>query len=133
MVKSKIRKEALKHGYASGLEHIIASMLDDLGIPYEYEKHKIKYEIHTQNSYTPDFLIKGIYFESKGLFTVKDRMKHRYIKEQHPDIRIVLIFQNSRAKINKGSKTTYADYCKKYSLEYIDFKEFKEVITKEIV
>ena len=111
-------------GVRSGLEAKACQELEAAGIEYEYEKHKIEYEIHTNNKYTPDFKICDTFYETKGLWDTKDRMKMRYIKEQHPDLKIILVFQDSNKKIAKGSKTSYAMYCDKYGLAYMDYKFF---------
>lgn len=60
----------------------------------------------------------GIIIEAKGLFETADRQKHLLIKKQYPHLDIRFIFQNPRNKIYKGSKTTYADWCKKHGFLY---------------
>lgn len=112
----------LKYGYRSGLEKRIQEQLNDLSVEYEYEKLKIEYEVHEVRKYTPDFeiLSNGIIVESKGRFVPADRKKHLLIKKQHPNFDIRFVFSNSRAKINKGSKTTYGDWCDKHGFLYAD-------------
>lgn len=60
----------------------------------------------------------GIIIEAKGLFDVKDRQKHLFIKEQYPDLDIRFVFQNPKNKLYSGSKTTYADWCDKYGFKW---------------
>lgn len=111
----------LKYGYRSGLEEKVAKQLSECGIEVEYEKEKIKYRIEKDATYTPDFrLPNGIYVETKGRFVVADRMKHLLIKKQHPDLDIRFVFTNSKTKINKGSKTSYADWCLKHGFLFAD-------------
>ena len=111
----------LKYGYRSGLEDRISKQLKALSIPVKYEEFKIKYEVNEVRTYTPDFeLPNGIIIESKGRFVVADRKKHLLIKKQHPDLDIRFVFSNSRAKINKGSKTTYGMWCDKHGFLYAD-------------
>lgn len=111
----------LKHGYRSGLEEKIAEQLKELGVVAEYETTKIKYRVEKDCVYTPDWkLPNGIIVESKGRFVTSDRMKHLYIKKQHPDLDIRFVFSNSKVKINKGSKTSYADWCNKHGFLYAD-------------
>jgi hypothetical protein len=111
----------LKHGYRSGLEDRIAEQLKSLSIPVEYETFKITYEINESRKYTPDFrLPNGIIIESKGRFVTADRKKHLLIKKQHPKIDIRFVFSNSKAKIAKGSFTTYAEWCKANGFLYAD-------------
>ena len=109
-------------GYRSGLEDDLDSSLKRRGVDGEYEQHKIKYvKPETQHTYTPDFrLPNGIFIETKGRFVVEDRKKHVLIKQQHPELDIRFVFQNSRNKLRKGSKTTYADCCIKNGFLYAD-------------
>jgi hypothetical protein len=114
-------RQALKYGYRSGLEGRISKQLKDLDVPVKYEEMKIKYAVNEVRTYTPDFeLPNGIIIESKGRFVVADRKKHLLIKKQRPDLDIRFVFSNSRAKINKGSKTTYGMWCDKHGFLYAD-------------
>jgi len=111
----------LKYGYRSGLEEKVASQLDGLSISYQYEKVKLKYVVNETRTYTPDFLLpNGIIIESKGRFVAADRKKHLLVKQQHPDLDIRFVFTNSKAKISKGSKTSYGDWCDKNGFLYAD-------------
>lgn len=111
----------LKYGYRSGLEDRISQQLKSLSVPVKYEEFKIKYEVNEVRTYTPDFeLPNGIIIESKGRLVAADRKKHLLIKKQHPDLDIRFVFSNSRAKINKGSKTTYGMWCDKHRFLYAD-------------
>lgn len=94
--------------------------LDALSVVYEYEKHKIKFTQPTAaRTYTPDFLLpNGIFIETKGRFESDDRKKHLWVKEQHPELDIRFVFTNPNAKINKGSPTSYADWCTKNGFQY---------------
>jgi len=113
--------KALKMGYRSGLEVKISEQLSSLSVPFKYEEFKIKYEVHESRTYTPDFeLPNGIIIESKGRFVAADRKKHLLVKKQHPELDIRFVFSNSRGKINKGSKTTYAVWCEKNGFLYAD-------------
>ena len=116
------RQAAVKAGYRSGLEEDLDNTLKAKGVDGEYEKHKINYvKPATKHTYTPDFrLPNGIYIETKGRFVLADRQKHLIIKQQCPDLDIRFVFQNSKGKIRKGSKTTYADWCIKYGFLYAD-------------
>lgn len=112
---------AIKNGYRSGLEDKISDDLKDRKVKFEYEKLKIKYEVHENRTYTPDFTLpNGVIIESKGRFTPEDRKKHLLIKKQHPDLDIRFVFSNSKGKIRKGSKTSYADWCDKHGFMYAD-------------
>lgn len=88
----------------------------------EYETTKIKYVVpESLHTYTPDFVLpNSIIVETKGRFVVADRKKHLLIQKQHPTLDIRFVFSNSKAKISKGSKTSYADWCDKYGFLYAD-------------
>ena len=116
------RQAAVKAGYRSGLEEDLDNTLKARGVDGEYEKHKINYtKPATNHTYTPDFrLPNGIYIETKGRFVLADRQKHLLIQQQAPHLDIRFVFQTSKGKIRKGSKTTYADWCIKYGFLYAD-------------
>ena len=122
MARSNIRRSAKARGFRSGLEDQLNNTLIECGIDGEYEMHKIRYTVpESKHTYTPDFrLPNGIFVETKGRFMPEDMKKHKLIKEQHPELDIRFVFQNSRAKIRKGSKTTYADWCIKNGFIYAD-------------
>lgn len=125
------RKSALgtakKLGFRSGLEEKVAKQLTEAGVAYEYETTKIKYVVpESVHKYTPDFVLpNGIIVETKGRFVVADRKKHLLIQKQRPDLDIRFVFSNSKTKISKGSKTSYADWCEKNNFIFAD-KEIPE-------
>jgi hypothetical protein len=121
--KSLSQDEAgLKHGFRSGQEEDTADWLRKRGIEFGYEDRVINYVIPERPAkYTPDFnLSNGIVVETKGRFLTPDRQKHLLIKKQHPGIDIRFVFSNSRAKISKSSKTSYAMWCEKHGFMYAD-------------
>lgn len=128
----KVRKSTLdpskRLGFRSGLEEKVAKQLEEAGIKVDYETTKIKYvQPETKHTYTPDFVLpNGIIVETKGRFVVADRKRHLLIKQQHPDLDIRFVFSNSKAKISKGSKTSYADWCNKNGFLYADKEIPKE-------
>ena len=114
-------RAAKKYGYRSGLEHKISLYLDQHKIRYTYESIKIEWEDLAYRTYTPDFVLdNGIIIESKGLFTAIDRRKHIAIKKQHPYLDIRFVFTNSKAKLRKGAKSNYGEWCIKYGFRYYD-------------
>lgn len=119
---SSKRANALKHGWRSGLEEDVAKALTSAGIPFTYEEMKIKYiKPASEHQYTPDFVLdNGIIVETKGRFLIADRKKHMLIKRQQPHLDIRFVFSNSSQKLNKGSRTTYAQWCVKNGFEYAD-------------
>ena len=110
-----------KHRFRSGFELEFARYLNKNDIEYEYERDKIEFIVDPK-TYCPDFYLKdyGFYIETKGRLTTPDRVKHLYIKKQHPDIDIRFVFINSKKKLYKGSLTTYAKWCDRHSFLYAD-------------
>ena len=110
-------------GFRSGLEERISRQITEAGLQCIYEADKIKYLWpQRQSTYTPDFKLPKeggfFYVETKGRFTVSDRQKHLLIQEQCPDIEIRFVFSNANAKLYRGSKTTYAQWCDKHGFMY---------------
>jgi len=112
---------AIKYGYRSGLEHQLSLYLDEHKVKYDYENIKIEWEDLAYRTYTPDFILyNGIIIETKGRFLAADRRKHIAIKKQHPKLDIRFVFTNSKAKLSKGAKSSYADWCIKHGFRYYD-------------
>lgn len=110
------------HGYRSGLEEQVAKQLKDAGIDAKYETEQVGYlKPARQSKYTPDFILpNGIVIETKGRFVVQDRQKHIIIKNQYPNIDIRFVFSNSKSRISKNSKTTYAMWATKHGFKFAD-------------
>lgn len=108
--------------YRSGLEDKVSDQLKNAGVDAKYEKYTIDYEVPaTHHTYTPDFILpNGVIVETKGIFSPEDRTKHLLIQGQYPNLDIRFVFSNSKTKIYKGSKTTYADWCIKNNFQYAD-------------
>jgi hypothetical protein len=106
--------------FRSGLEKRTAAWLKAKKVDFDYEKLRLPYLVSETRTYTPDFQIlsNGIIIETKGRFLPSDRKKHLLIKEQYPDLDIRFVFSNPNAKIRKGSKTSYADWCDKHGFLY---------------
>lgn len=115
----KRNQVALKHGFRSGLEDSVNESLQSTGLSYGYETEVITYvQPAVSRKYTPDFIMTKkaggtMYLETKGRWVKTDRQKFDWIFDQYPGIDIRFVFQNPNAKLYKGSKTTYAQYCDK--------------------
>jgi hypothetical protein len=98
-------------------------------LPKEFLYEPIKLPYVLECNYTPDFVSESekIIIESKGEFDASDRRKMRAVKKQHPDWRIILVFQNPRKKIDKSSKTTYRDWAIKNGFEVLDIDCLDEI------
>ena len=105
----------------SGLEEAVYNFLNNNNCMFVYEGIKIVYSSpETKKTYTPDFPISkcNIIVETKGAFQSADRKKMKLIKAQHPEFDIRFIFSNSKTKIGKKSKTTYAKWCELFGFKY---------------
>ncbi len=122
----------LKYGFRSGLEESIAEELTSKGVGFSFEELVIPYvKPEKPAKYTPDFVLEnGIIIESKGRFLTEDRQKHLLVQKQWPALDIRFVFSNSKTKISKRSKTTYADWCIKNGFMYAD-KEIPDAWLKE--
>jgi hypothetical protein len=112
------------NGYRSKFENSIGTQLSEHKINPKkiYETTVIDYiKPQTNHTYTVDFALpNGILVEAKGRWVLEDRKKHMLIREQHPELDIRFVFMNSKGKIRKGSKTTYADFCDKHGILWSD-------------
>lgn len=119
---SKGWSQATAAGHRSGLEDTLAEELLEHGVEFGYESEVVHYVKPAKKArYTPDFILpNGIIIEGKGRFLTADRQKHLLIRDQLPHLDIRFVFSRSAAKIGKGSKTTYADWCRKNGFQFAD-------------
>lgn len=123
MRRTSQRAALLKYGVRSGLEEQVIAQLRADGIPFEYEQVVIEFrQPEKPRKYTPDFLLlrNGIIIETKGRFVSADRQKHLLVQAQHPVLDIRFVFSNSRQRISKQSKTTYAAWCQTKGFKFAD-------------
>jgi len=110
-------KDKKKIKFRSKLEENIANLLEGLGVSYEYESEKLGYTI--EHTYTPDFVLPNYtYIEAKGYWSPADRRKILNVKKSNPEIDLRMVFQSPYNKINKKSKTTYAQWCEKHDIPW---------------
>ena len=123
---SKVRANAIKNGWRSGLEESLAADLRSKGITYKFEPTCLKYNVPSRTArYTPDFWVttrtgKVIVVESKGRFLTANRQLMLLVKAQHPNLEIRMVFSRSKETISKTSSTTYAMWCEKHGFQYAD-------------
>ena len=105
--------------FRSGLEKRTADFLNKRKVKFQYEEVKLKWQDLRMRTYTPDFVLSnGIIIETKGRFISSDRTKHLFVKSQHPELDIRFVFSNPRAKLYKGAKSSYGDWCDKHGFQY---------------
>lgn len=118
MPKKARPKSKRKGKFRSLFEFDLARQLKKAKVKFKYEETKISYVL--EKTYTVDFdiLPNGIHIEAKGVLTPADRTKMRAVKEQHPDLDIRFVFQNSKNKLSKNSKTTYAQWADRHGFPW---------------
>ena len=105
--------------FRSGLEKRTADFLNKRKVKFQYEEVKLKWQDLRMRTYTPDFVLSNvIIIETKGRFISSDRTKHLFVKAQHPELDIRFVFSNPRAKLYKGAKSSYGDWCDKHGFQY---------------
>src|SRR5690606_32835392 len=110
----------IKYGFRSGLEGKVGAQLSGAGIEFEYEPFKTPFiEPAKKRTYTIDFYLpNGILVETKGRFLSADRQKHKWLREQYPDLDLRFLFSNANTKIGKKSKTTYAMWAESHGFKW---------------
>tara|TARA_B100000902_G_C26862884_1_gene693875 strand:+ start:44 stop:475 length:432 start_codon:yes stop_codon:yes gene_type:complete len=134
-------RKHIKGRYRSGLEKEVAAYLRKTQKKVRYEVLKVEWEDLRYRTYTPDFVLdNGIIIETKGIFDSEDRRKHREIQRQHPELDIRFVFSNAKAKLYKGAKSRYFNWCDQHKFQWANrvipedwLKEKgKEIIVKKI-
>lgn len=106
--------------YKSGLERKFAARNPGL----KYEATKLPYVV--THTYTPDFSLgDNLFVETKGLFTSADRAKHLHIKKQHPEVKVLFVFQNPNLRLTKASRTTYAEWCTAHGIKFLHIDQIE--------
>ena len=113
------RKAAQRAGFRSAFEQEVARQAEESGIEFQYEPDGLIIEWQpSAKKYKPDFILpNGIIVETKGRFTVFDRMKHLAIREQHPELDIRFVFQYNN-RLDRRSRTTYGEWCDKHGIKW---------------
>ena len=128
-------KVKLEQKTRSGLEDKALKILDRNGVTYEYEpvSGKLDYiQPLKSRKYTPDVVIGNTIYEIKGLFSVQDRDKMKWVRDSNPEWEYVMVFQRNNP-IRKGSKTRYSDWCEKNGFKYMMITEFEQYIKQRYI
>jgi len=118
------RREAIAAGFRSAFEQNLA---DALPCKYEYESEVLLWKHTQERRYTPDLILTKkdgtkMYIEAKGRFYPADRTKMKYVKKQHPEKDIRLVFMNGSVTLSKTSKTTYMQWAERQGFPAHDCK-----------
>ena len=123
------RAAALKYGYKSGLEHVVAEAIKSTPYDLKYETETVNYIVPERKAkYTPDFVFtkrngQFMFVETKGRWTTADRTKMKHVLTSNPGIDIRMVFQNPNQRLSKTSKTTYGDYALKLGIKHVAKKD----------
>lgn len=108
-----------KMKFRSRYEETIYNNVLENGLTVEYEPYSLQYLV--KGNYYPDFILpNGVVVEAKGYFDSRARAKMIAVKKFNPDLDIRFTFMNSKTKVRKGSKLSYADWCNKYGFPFAD-------------
>jgi len=83
------RREDLGHYVRSTWEANFARILKYQGRSYKYEPQS--FTLSDGKTYTPDFLVDGIYYEVKGYWTSSAKEKFESFRNQYPEIEVQII------------------------------------------
>jgi predicted nuclease of restriction endonuclease-like RecB superfamily len=120
--------------YSSLFEMEFAKDLIRRKIEFEYESYKLEYllkvrggkcldcaskDVVEKHIYWPDFYLpkQGIFVETKGKFSPKDRNKILAVIKNNPGIDLRLIFMRDNWT-TRTHNAKYSDWCKKNNVEY---------------
>ena len=122
--------------FRSMSEKRVASLLRLKGIKFRYEKTHVNYSLKVKTKfrcltcggtsgrveriYIPDFeLSNGVYIEVKGRLLNEDKRKLEAVKEQHPDLNLVLLFDSNNLLGGKNKKKMrYGDWADKVGIPW---------------
>ena len=133
------RATALKYGYKSGLEHVVAEAIKSTPYDLKYETETINYIVPERKAkYTPDFVFtkrngQFMFVETNGRWTTADRTKMKHVLASNPGVDIRMVFQNPNQRLSKTSKTTYAEYALKLGIRHVAKKDIPAEWLEECV
>lgn len=112
--------------YKSKLEQDFAKKLKRMTskskLKVAYESDVIPYTVVLHRNYHPDFTITfpdghKRFIEVKGYLRPEDRQKMKFVRDQHPDMDIRIVFAKDN-KLNSKSNTMYSTWAKKNRYPY---------------
>ena len=114
------RRYAKMAGLKSMLEVRSQAWFENRNIPFKYEGERWNYQYEPQ-TYRPDFNINEEWsIECKGKLTKEVRKKLLAIIKSNPNKKLFMVFEKPDNRINRGSKTTYADWANKHGIPWSD-------------
>ncbi|MGH7746923.1 MAG: endonuclease I [Candidatus Dormibacteria bacterium] len=115
-----------RHGTKrSGLEVEVGKLIEPLG--FLYEKERVYYTVPEKvHFYLPDWELDSVLIETKGRFTSTDRKKILLVKEQNPELQLLMVFGRPQNTLSKKSKTTYGDWCTANKISWVGVDTFRK-------
>ena len=113
----------------SKFERDVAKAFRKAEINFVYEPEVVHFvQPKKDRKYIPDFRIrtkKGYvcFVETKGRLTREDRQKLMWIREQHPKMKLILLFMNSDVRLAKNSPTSYGQWATKVGFTWFDYRK----------
>lgn len=120
--------------YASRFEEYFAKALQEAGVKYQYEPESLQIwvpqstaficdecdgsTIAKESWYLPDFVVRNIILETKGKWDAPNRKKMLCVKEQWPELRVIMMFMADNY-LTKNKKRNYSSWCESKDLEYV--------------
>ena len=111
-------------------------LLQGAGVKATFEDRTLPFLQPAQKRrYNPDFRVEKdilfpgspeVFIEVKGQLTSADRKKLKLIKEQYPEMQLILLFGRAENKLNKQRPTTYADWCDQYGIPWLDVRDVQD-------
>ena len=110
------KRNLKKCKYRSKFEASTAKFLRANKVKFQYEPLTLDYVI--VHKYKPDFVLgNGVFIETKGRFTSRDRTKMLQVQLRNPNVDIRFCFMADNF-LYKGSNTRYSEWCKDNGFKY---------------
>lgn len=115
--------------YRSAFEAAVAADLIERGVAPHHEEKRIPYSV--PHVYVADFAPRAddgeeVIVEAKGYLDAEDRRKLLQLQSEGIDIH--LVFQNAKAKLRRGSKTTYGMWATQNGFKWTEGRVAREWI-----
>lgn len=101
----KFHSKVLNTKFRSTWEVDVAEALNSLGIDFEYEPKRFKF-VNERESYLPDFYLSDydVYIEVKGYMSKRCKRKLRLMRENEPEIVVLVFALNEMKELWKNEK-----------------------------
>lgn len=107
-----------EHKFRSKFEKVVYEKAIEHNGRLEYEPRNRTLSYVDTSQYLPDFVLSnGIYVETKGYFSPRDRRKMLSVRRDNPKCDIRMVFQRASNRLTKSPNSmTYGDWCTKHNI-----------------